>query len=94
MHSLQIDRDNWKALACYLANVHCANAERAFFLSSTPRSERLRQVDIMTTYLASLRAGALVQRHGHGAPIESVIDRLEHCQTMADQKLDNQSNLC
>jgi hypothetical protein len=53
--------DNYKEIALYFADILAASAEHALSRSSTPQTERRRQLAIMDTVCDSLEARVLVR---------------------------------
>lgn len=74
LQALRHERDNWKTLAIYLADVHAANAQMTLSRKSSSKLECNRQRNITNICLDGLTYGCLVGKIASSQ--ESVIDRL------------------
>lgn len=60
LNELKRERDNWRTVACWLADIHAANAEYDAKLSATSKSRRERFADIAEKAAAMMRHGVPV----------------------------------
>lgn len=72
---LRAERDGWKMLAVYLADIHAANAEEIFSRKHESKTEKRRQAAIVDLCLIGLKTGQLVGKIA--SKPENVISRLE-----------------
>jgi hypothetical protein len=72
---LRNELENWKKLACYLADVHAANAVEVLSKKSSSQAAKRRHAGIVETCLTGIKTGMLVGKIS--CKPEAVIARLE-----------------